>query len=240
VVVGKPPASEVAGSAAVPTEAAPTLSGPVVTPLSLVLGKAGNHTSADEAFGALLKLWQANFVAGGGDPCGQAAHQGLECVSLRSSLAQLRELNRPAVLMLSDDERRMHQVVLVALDAVNAQLQIGDSAVYVSIAELSRYWFGDLVLLWRPATPTVNSLTLGMRGPAVRELRARLLRWNGLPIDANTGAAFDQELARLVEDFQKAHYLTADGTAGLDTQLMLDSTLAAPGSPLLRPMTEHG
>jgi general secretion pathway protein A len=224
-----------------PAAVAPASPGaPLTAPLSQVLASAGNRSSPDDALGALLKLWQANFVADDGDPCSQAARQGLECVSLRSSLAQLRELNRPAVLMLSDGERRVHQVVLVALDANNAQLQVGSSTAYVSIAELSRYWFGDLVLLWRPATPTVNSLTIGMRGPAVRELRTRLLRWNGVPPDASTGAAFDKELAHLVEEFQKAHYLTADGTAGLDTQLMLDSTLAAPGSPLLRPMTEHG
>jgi murein L,D-transpeptidase YcbB/YkuD len=49
---------------------------------------------------------------------------------------------------------------------------------------------------------------------------------------------FDAELTHMVEEFQKAHHLTADGIAGLDTQLLLDSELAAPGSPLLRPTPE--
>jgi hypothetical protein len=44
-------------------------------------------------------------------------------------------------------------------------------------------------------------------------------------------------LSRLVEDFQRVHHPTVDGIAGIDTQLILDGVLAAPGSPILQNLT---
>jgi len=44
---------------------------------------------------------------------------------------------------------------------------------------------------------------------------------------------FDTGLVRLVEDFQRQHRLTVDGIAGLQTQLVLDTALATPGTPFL-------
>jgi general secretion pathway protein A len=208
-----------------------------VLPLATLLAQPIGQYNANSALGRLLRFWQANYVEGADDACTQAQQQGLECVSLRSSLAQLRELNRPAVLILSDAERHTHQVVLTALQSDAATLQIGTNTAQVAIADLSAWWFGDLVLMWRPAAPTVNSLAAGARGPAVRELRNRLTRWGGA-VAISSSMEFDAELTRMVEEFQKAHHLTADGIAGLDTQLLLDSELAAPGSPLLRPTPE--
>jgi hypothetical protein len=36
-----------------------------------------------------------------------------------------------------------------------------------------------------------------------------------------------------VETFQRAHHLVVDGIAGIETQMLLDAALPAPGSPLL-------
>ena len=102
------------------------------------------------------------------------------------------------------------------------------------IADLSLYWFGDCVLLWRPATPPVPELRLGMRGPAVRSLRTQLLQANGSSPTGVQSSTFDAELSRLVEDFQRVHHLTVDGIAGVETQLILDGVLAVPGSPILQ------
>jgi peptidoglycan hydrolase-like protein with peptidoglycan-binding domain len=40
---------------------------------------------------------------------------------------------------------------------------------------------------------------------------------------------------RLVEDFQRSKHLAVDGVAGTETQVALDSALAAPDSPVLQP-----
>ena len=46
--------------------------------------------------------------------CDQASRQGLECLFQKGSWAQLRALNRPAILTLTDDLGRNHQVVLTS------------------------------------------------------------------------------------------------------------------------------
>jgi general secretion pathway protein A len=225
------PATQLAAAAAATPEAAQR-------PLKTLLALYATQTDANTALGALLQRWQGSFAPGAVEACAQAEQQGLECVSLRSSLAQLRELNRPAVLTLSDAERRTHQVLLTALAADAATLQIGGSTANVAIADLSAYWFGDLVLMWHPTAATLNRIGPGSRGAAVRDLRYRLIRWSNSTASSSS-VEFDDELAHLIEDFQKAHHLTADGVAGLDTQLLLDSELAAAGSPLLRANTEQ-
>jgi general secretion pathway protein A len=230
---GARPVASVASGAAVgvshPQPAAPAL--PALAPL---LASAGAATTADAAFTQLLQLWQASYTPGPVDPCTQAAAQGLACVTLHSSIAQLRELQRPAILMLADDQGASHQVVLTGIGAAAATLRIGSRSVPVGIAELARYWYGDCVLLWRPASLPVSELRPGMRGAAVRDLRGALLRANGTASDTVRNATFDPELTRLVEEFQRAHHLDVDGIAGVETQLLLDAVLAAPGTPTLQ------
>jgi general secretion pathway protein A len=108
------------------------------------------ETDPDNAFTRLFTLWKASYVAGNLDPCTQARKQGLECLVQRGSFGQLRLYNRPAILMLNDDVGGSHQVVLASLGEERAQIDIGGTRSEVSIGELSRYWFGDFVLLQRP------------------------------------------------------------------------------------------
>ena len=202
--------------------------------LTSLLANAGAATTADAAFTGLLKLWQATYTPGTADPCTQAAAQRLACVTLHSSIAQLRELQRPAILMLADDYGASHQVVLTGIGTELATLQIGARSVRVGITDLARFWYGDCVLLWRPASLPVSELRPGMRGAAVRGLRSQLLQANGTAPGTVRNATFDPELTRLVEDFQRAHHLAVDGIAGVETQLLLDAVLASPGTPTLQ------
>jgi general secretion pathway protein A len=213
---------------------APVATAPLVPALPSLLANAGAATTADTAFAGLLKLWQATYTPGATDPCTQAATQGLACVTLHSSIAQLREMQRPAILMLADEHGASHQVVLTGIGAELATLQIGARSARVGITDLARYWYGDCVLLWRPANLPVSELRPGMRGAAVRSLRSQLLQASGAAPGAVRDAGFDAELTRLVEDFQRVHHLAVDGIAGVETQLLLDAVLAAPGTPTLQ------
>jgi general secretion pathway protein A len=230
-----PAAAASTAPAPAPAPALQAAPGPVLAPL---LAAGGAETSTDVAFGTLLRLWNAQYQPGATDPCTQAEAQGLYCATLHSSLAQLREFARPVVLMLGSSSATTQQAVLTGIGADSVQLQVGARSLRVPIAELSRYWYGDCVLLWHPATPPVAELRPGMRGPAVRALRTQLLQATGAaPETAATSTLFDAALSRLVEDFQRAHHLTVDGVAGLETQLILDGVVAAPGSPILQSLT---
>jgi general secretion pathway protein A len=219
--------------AAAPANAARASVGPEPT-FAQLLAQNRSSTDTDSAFTQLLGLWQATYTPGKTDGCSQALAQGLRCLMQRGSLAQLRMLNRPAILMLNDDAGTAGQVVLRALGEDTAQVQIGAQSATVSVAELTRYWFGDFVLLWRPANRDVRDLSAGMRGAPVRRLREQLDRWSGSGSNAPASDEFDGSLVKLVEQFQRASHLAVDGIAGIETQVALDAVLAAPDSPLLQ------
>jgi murein L,D-transpeptidase YcbB/YkuD len=44
---------------------------------------------------------------------------------------------------------------------------------------------------------------------------------------------YDEDLVRLVQDFQRMHRLNIDGVAGVQTQIVLDTVLNATGSPTI-------
>ena len=215
---------------------------PPAEPLAQVLTKHRAETVPDEAFAKLFKLWGLNYVPGSDDPCTQAVGQGLECLVQRGSFGQLRQFNRPAILLLNDESGSSHQVVLTNLGDERANVTFGNEQREVGIGELSRYWFGDFVMLWRPATQTVKPLSVGMRGADVRWLRQALQRINGTATSSDVPASdlFDAELSRQVMDFQRRNQLSVDGIAGVQTQIVLASAVAGPGSPLLRFDPAHG
>jgi general secretion pathway protein A len=239
-----PPVAKAAHAAAPPSDPAkapapaqPALSGHELTDL---LAKHANETDTDSAFSKLFGIWRIQYVSAGVDPCSQASNQGLECLNQRGSFGQLRLYNRPVILMLNDNAGASHQVVLTALNDEHATVQLGGGSHEVSIGELSRYWFGDFVMLWRPGTSQVKSLSQGMRGDDVRWLRQSLQRVEGEHGDGPVSDVFDADLGRLVRDFQRQHRLTVDGIAGVQTQIVLASAVAPPGSPFLYLADAHG
>jgi general secretion pathway protein A len=201
--------------------------------LDELLVQHANDTTTEAALGKLFALWGATYDAGKGRGCDQATRQGLECLFQKGSWAQLRALNRPAILTLTDDLGRSHQVVLAGLGDETARLDLGGASREFPIAAVSRYWFGDFLLLWRPPLAVVKALAPGMRGEDVRWLRDSLRATQGLPAAAAGGDVYDDELVRLVQDFQRQHRLAVDGIAGVQTQIALDTTLNATGSPTI-------
>ncbi len=222
-----------------PVASAAESSSPGAFTLAKLLTSHATETGPDSAFGKLFALWGAHYVAGSVDPCTQAEQQGLECFQQHGSLAQLRLYNRPAILMLDDDSGTARQVVISGLDDTKAQVDLGGTHA-VELLELSRYWFGDFVLLWRPRTHHIKPLSLGMRGEAVRELREHLERLRGTKASPPDSDLFDAELGELVRDFQRSHRLTVDGVAGLQTLVVLNSATAEPHTPVLLASNVHG
>jgi general secretion pathway protein A len=125
--------------------------------------------------------------------------------------------------------------VLAGLDDEKAKVDLGGAQRQVGIGDLSRSWFGDYVLLWRPAGGGSQPLALGARNARVRWLRDSLRRVNGLPADELPNDRFDTELATLVEEFQRKNRLAVDGIAGIQTQVALDAALNDAATPFLNP-----
>jgi general secretion pathway protein A len=221
------PAAAPAGVTASVAPPAPTLAS-----VSALLATNEANTTDAAAFRRLLALW-GTAMADDKDPCGQAAKAGLACLDQRGSWTQVRTLNRPAILTLTDDRGQRHRVVLSSLDDKTATLNLGEHNEKVSIDELSRDWFGDFTVIWKPKTARTRLLSLGMQGDEVRWLRRSLNALAGGSSDPEHGDVYDQELAIAVQNFQREHRLNVDGIAGVQTQVVLDTALADPNSPLL-------
>jgi len=231
-----PPAPTAAsGAAATPTPAA----APAAVPINTLLAANSANTGDAAAFRRLLSLW-GTAMADDKDPCGQAAKAGLSCLEQRGSWAQVRALNRPAILTLTDDHGQRHRVVLSALDERYATLNLGEHNERVPLDEISRDWFGEFTVVWKPKTAHTRLLTVGMKGDEVRWLRRSLSALQGAASDPEYGDVYDEELAIAVQNFQREHRLNVDGIAGVQTQLVLDTVLAEPGSPLLLPSAPRG
>jgi general secretion pathway protein A len=230
------PATPAALPAALAVAAAPT---PVTAPqapaptLDALLAQYDAETDPDNAFNKLFALWGMRYVAGRVDPCTQALQAGLECLTQRGSLAQLRLFNRPAVLNVIDSTGRAHQLVLAGLDDEHAHVDLGGAQREIGIGDLSRSWFGDYVLLWKPAAGDSQPLALGARNARVKWLRDSLRRVNGLPSEEPGSDRYDAALVTLVEDFQRKHRLAVDGIAGVQTQVALDAALNDTATPFL-------
>ncbi|HEX3912040.1 MAG TPA: AAA family ATPase [Steroidobacteraceae bacterium] len=218
--------------AAAATGAAAAASAPKLASLNALLQANEANTTDAAAFRRLLALW-GTAMADDKDPCGQAAKAGLSCLEQRGSWAQVRTLNRPAILTLTDEHGQRHRVVLSGLDEKSATLDLGEHNQKVSIDDLSRDWFGEFTLVWKPKTPRTRLLSLGMQGDEVRWLRRSLNALAGGSSDPEHADVYDQQLAIAVQNFQREHRLNVDGIAGLQTQVVLDTALADPNSPLL-------
>jgi general secretion pathway protein A len=246
-LAGEPPAADppavTAARVSPTTMAAP--SAPSVEPLSAaaiapehprltqLLARHASDTAPDGAFSRLFRLWGADYDPAAGRACEQAARQGLQCLFQKGSWGQVRALNRPAILTLNDDSGEAHQVVLAALGEDTARLALGSEDADVRIADLSRYWYGDYLLLWRPQIAGARSLSLGMRGDEVAWLRRSLSAAQGQPVSEPASNYFDTDLAHMVEEFQRRHRLEVDGIAGVQTQVVLASVLDNTSAPVL-------
>ena len=228
-----------AAAAAVGSAAPAASATPPLPTLAQLLSAHTAQTDTDGAFGKLFELWGVKYQTDGTDPCTQAMHVHLECLAARGSFGQLRLYNHPAILMLSDSSGSSHQVVLTGLDDEHARLDLGGPQ-SVGLGELTHFWLGDFVMLWRPASSPVKALSAGMRGAEVRWLRQSLQRLAHLESSAPASDVFDAELTALVREFQRQHQLSVDGIAGRETQIALAAAVAGPGVPLLSAADSHG
>jgi general secretion pathway protein A len=234
ILVTVTPPATVSGGPASTTTAAPTAAS-----ISALLAANSANTSDAAAFRRLLSLW-GTAMADDKNPCGQAAKAGLSCLEQRGSWAQVRALNRPAILTLTDVQGQRHRVVLTALDDRFATLNLGEHDERVPLDELSRDWFGEFTVVWKPKTALTRPLSVGMKGDEVRWLRRSLNALHGAASNPEHSDVYDEELAIAVQNFQREHRLNVDGIAGVQTQVVLDTALAEPGSPLLLPNAPRG
>ena len=195
---------------------------------------AQDLTGAESAIATLFGLWSLTYPGSPQNICAHLESTGYACLSQRGSISSLRQLDRPAVLTLTDSRGVSHRVVLTALRGDQAELSIAGVAVSHPVATVANAWFGQYLLLWKPPNGRLMALGLGVQDGNVVWLRQSLAaiddRYRAEPTDLDV---FDASLEQRVRAFQRDHRLDVDGLAGRQTQIIINSLLALDGTPRL-------
>jgi len=170
----------------------------------------------------MAKAW--NVPAGDGDPCQVPRQQRVFCFrSNNSTLALIRQLDRPVILTLRDGSNRPAYAYLAGLSNQNATLRIGGSAKSVSLVALSDYWRGEFATYWR-APPEYSGTVTDSKGPTARWLALQLATARGDPRPI-AGRLDDASLKAGIHAFQLTQGLPSDGVAGPVTLMQLNRVI---------------
>jgi general secretion pathway protein A len=191
----------------------------------------------DEAWTALGEYWKAQLGSGDRAPCLNAQAQQLPCVRMTTTLAIIRQLDRPGILTLRDANGQMAFAVLTALGIDSATVQVGAQPMRMSLGMLAVMWEGEFATLWRAPAGYRAPLNDGDTGAVVDALATQLAAWSGEPAPT-AGRAFDAALKVRVAAFQRAQGLKSDGIAGPTTFMQLNrvSGVAEPRLSLATPV----
>jgi general secretion pathway protein A len=174
------------------------------------------------AYRQLAELW--NGVLPDGEPCQAARKIALYCYKSSNGLAALRQLDRPAILILRDDADKNFYTLLIGIDNTSVTLRVGNKTQTVSLPVLGRHFQGEFITLWRAPQNARPNVRDGERGADVDWLGAHLTRLNGLK-EPVADQPFDATLAKLVREFQSAQGLKVDGVVGPKTYMLLNRAL---------------
>lgn len=210
-----------AGTAAAPPPAAAAQAvppAPVAPPVLAWPEKVPAERSEEIAYLQLFTLLDVAFPPQErGDPCRYAASVGLRCLPGQGGLAELRQIDQPALVRLESGGQRF-SAVMVGASGDDVRLVVADRSLSLPLAELPRVWGGDYVVLWQPPSGYDRVLREGERSPAVAWVRQRLGAPAARPGEADV---YDAELLSRVTAFQQAEGLASDGLIGPATLIRL-------------------
>ena len=175
----------------------------------------------NEAWVALAESWKVQLDASDRDPCRSLQAQQVGCARMTTTLAVMRQLDRPGIVTLRDGNGPPAYALLTSLTADSATVQVGTQPMRMSLGMLAVMWGGEFATLWRTPTDYRAPLSDGGTGPVVDALATQLAAWAGEPVPAR-GRAVDAALKVRVAAFQRAQGLKPDGIAGPTTFMQLN------------------
>ncbi len=218
-------AAPAAASASVAASAAPSLqvAASATEPVAAPDLKARFTTllrSEADAWRELGPSW--NLTLDATDPCLAAAKAQVQCYrSSSSTLALIRQIGRPGILTLYDEQNQPFFAVLTGLAEGSATLRMAGSEQTVSLLSLAGLWRGEFATFWR--TPP------GYANRGADTSGRTTARWLTIQFDALDAAAppaarpaSGAALKSRVLAFQLARGLRPDGVAGPTTLMQLN------------------
>jgi general secretion pathway protein A len=170
------------------------------------------------------------------DPCPQARELGLRCKAGRGDWDNLRGYDRPTLIPLARADGGSGTALVLGLGRERALLAHRDGSVTLPLVELQGRWNGEYLFFWRPAPGDHDLIGPRSTQPAQRWLRQALAEVPGLDLgpDLSRGTGYEPELRAALRTFQRAQGLDADGIAGPETLIRLNSAAGLPDIPHLK------
>lgn len=171
-----------------------------------------------DAWRLLAPAWKLTLGADDADPCTAAQRSGLQCFrSTSTTLALIRQLDRPGILTLRDADDKPVYALLTGLTNNSATLRLGNTPQTISLVSLATLWRGEFATLWR-APP-------GYTGRVVDAGSGTMAAWVGTQLAAlqrQPLAASEAAWKAQVSTFQLSQGLKPDGLAGPTTFMQLN------------------
>lgn len=193
----------------------------------------GFTNSAAEAFADLAALWGLSYPTDDTSPCDFALAAGLRCYDRQESIVSLRELNRPAILTLYDDQGTAFYALLVQLDENRGKFMAAKQQRELDIAALETRWFGEYRILWQPPEKYSGIVYPGAQDAVVPWLAQSLVTLGLYPANAQ-GETLEGQLLGTLKRFQFSVGLTPDGVLGPKTIIHLNRGIESPGPRLFQ------
>ena len=218
--------------------APPVASPPVAEPVVTLTSTAGlsrsefnasvvsNPRTQNQAWQELALAWGLTLEAE--EACSAALKKRVYCFNSKQiSLGLVRELNRPGIVTLLGDNKRLTYAVLTALTGKTATRRMGTQTIVVTLPVLAEIWMGDFSTLWRAPENHFEKTATGQAWPGGNWLTTELAK---VPDTGDATAAVTPGTKQLPESavrsqvyaFQLAHGLVPDGKVGPMTLMQLN------------------
>jgi general secretion pathway protein A len=195
-------------------------------------------TNVNQAFVPLFQAWDIiyNPVADG-DACTFAQQHQLRCLRQLGDIADMRSLDKPAALSISNEEGLKAYATVLKLAGTTATLASEDIYAEVPLSRLALFSHNDFTLLWKapkgydaPVRPSHSGALVATLAEQVTQ--ALHQSWIGAP-----RTEYDDTLKEQVKTLQRQEGLSPDGVAGPLTWIHINA-LNHLGSPSLHTTKE--
>jgi general secretion pathway protein A len=200
--------------------------------LAEFLAQSGLSADKRSAFLTVFSRWGASYPADfKGLACNAAKREGLRCLSRKGTWEAVRAFDLPAVLELSRGGGAIRYAAVTAIDESQVSLRFNERVITLPLSEVSPWWNGVFILLWRPPVGGATSIAENASGEDVIWLRQQLGRLDGT--DGSGPEVFDEDLKTRVKSFQRERRLADTGIVGEETLTLLTTSVMEPRMPRL-------
>lgn len=187
----------------------------------------------NSAYEDLFAIWNIDYLKGEEWPCQFAERHGLLCLAKEGSIADLTQMNRPALLLMHNKIGEEFYLVIKSLSNQTAKVVLHKKMFVVALNDIALSWSGRYTILWEPPPGYHGSIRPGNRGEDVTWLAQQMALISGKTEMINQTDLFDESFVQKIKLFQFKNGLVPDGIAGKETLIMVKTMAGNNQLPML-------